>query len=211
MDFLLFCHDKCAARVNGTVQFTFFLVILNITTVTNCDWLIVMLVPYIFLSLTHFSPMSHFYNSFSGECEKCEIWLKWVKVWKWTEETRPKCRNTSKMSENNQISGAIDFKLTHFSPVSHFYIPWKRQKTFAEAEIMVTVDDVMTFVPLIMLTSLAPSPIASVVTFSLRFTSSTTSAFGRKVFEIIALNIDVFCYKINDTFMRKYQFFSISY
>ena len=35
-------------RINGTVQFTFFLFMkLNVTTVTSCDFLIVILVPFI--------------------------------------------------------------------------------------------------------------------------------------------------------------------
>ena len=30
----------------------------------------------------------------------------------------------------NKISLRLFIALTHFSPVSHFYTPWKRQKTY---------------------------------------------------------------------------------
>ena len=55
MDFYYLVMCKCMSttvRVNGTVQFTFFLVMrLNITIVTSCDSLIVILVTLIFSSL----------------------------------------------------------------------------------------------------------------------------------------------------------------
>ena len=46
-------------------------------------------------------------------------------------ETVNKC-----ISRNNLIFVSPEFwHLTHFSPVSHFYTPWKRQKTLGGIEM----------------------------------------------------------------------------
>ena len=106
-------------------------------------------------SLTHFSPIFHFYVPrkhksksflpFLGSLEM-EHWLKWLrKMW---IQFFASLENASKVIMEVSMSSSwlfwgivnmsgkyglpfyVAFVLTHFSPMISFYIPWKRQKTW---------------------------------------------------------------------------------